>query len=52
MASRTFQSSLITLQFGILLLQAGSVALQLRAAVPGGLVAALWLACLPWGCGP
>lgn len=49
MASRTFQSSLITLQFGILLLQAGSVALQLRAAVPGGLVAALWLACIALG---
>lgn len=49
MASRTFQSSLITLQFGILLLQAGSVALQLRTAVPGGLVVALWLACIALG---
>lgn len=49
MASRTFQSSLIFLQFGILLLQAGSVALQWRSATPGALAVALWLACAALG---
>ena len=49
MASKTTQITLITLQFGILLLQTGSVALQLRSAVPGLLVALLWLACMALG---
>ncbi len=49
MASKTSQIALITLQFGILLLQAGSVALQLRTATPGVLAAALWLACIGLG---
>lgn len=49
MASKTTQVTLITLQFGILLLQAGSVALQLRSDVPGVLVAVFWLACMALG---
>ncbi len=49
MASKNTQISLITLQFGILLLQAVSVALQLRSDAPGVLVAVLWLACMALG---
>ncbi len=49
MASKTQQIALITLQFGILLLQTLSVALQWRTSSPGAWVAAAWLACLVLG---
>lgn len=49
MASKTQQIALITLQFGILLLQTLSVALQWRTSSPGAWVVAAWLACLALG---